>query len=200
MKYIILSLMALTLLNSCATLNKEDCQQIDLLKRGKSDASSGENSQFEKYQSQCQAHGIALTKTKYDLGYERGLKDYCNYDNGLKRGLNGEEPFLGCKKFVTNFYRGYEKGFGEYEVRQEEDRKDKLREEARKELVNRYHSKECNSDSDCNRNGDCSFGECRHDGSSCRFNSDCKVAGDCRTESTYASRINEWVEARICKE
>jgi len=187
------------LINSCATLTKEDCSKINWKQKGHDDSSTGEEaSKFSDYQRKCSEHGISISQPDYVEGYKLGLKSYCNYQKGYARGENGDEPFKACDSVSSNFNRGYEKGFSQYEADQEEIRKKKVKQEAIESIVRRYGSEECSSDSDCRKSGDCNFNKCEHDNSECTFNSDCKVEGDCKSESDYVSSIGEWVEARVC--
>ena len=186
---------------SCSTLDKETCARKDWLGQGHQDALNDKTIQFERYHSQCAELGINISKEKYVSGYEQGLKGYCTYQNGMKLGKTGDEPFSGCKHMSSNFYQGYEKGFKYFEEDQEEGRREDKKQEAIEDLLRRYGSKECSSDSDCEQKGDCSFNKCEEDGSACHFDSDCpKVRRNCKRESEYVSSIREWIEVRVCEE
>ncbi len=186
-------------LAACASLNKEDCQKMDWSKRGFADAAQGSLSdEFSNYKKQCQEFGVAPSQSNYLIGYREGLKVYCNYQHGYDLGIKGEEIFKGCQGISTVFYRGYEKGFQQFEREQEEVERKIERDLAVKRIIDRYDSQECTFESDCLRDGQCSFGKCSHNQNACHFNSDCKIQGQCRSESEYAPSINEWVQARVC--
>ena len=190
-------------ITSCATLTKEECTTMNWNQKGFQDSSAGESLvQFNKYAEMCKEHGVVPSKSNYIEGYKRGLTEYCNYQNGMKLGQRGGEPFKECGAVTSNFQRGYRTGFQEYEETQERERRKKIQEEDRKEarqrILNRFNSEECTSDFNCQKETNCTFNKCSHDGSACTFNSECKIRGNCRQESDYVSSINEWVGVQVC--
>ena len=193
------SLLLLLTLSSCATLSKEDCTSTDWRQRGQLDGSTGDSVQeFAKYQQQCQEHGVSISKASYLEGYWQGLKSFCNYDNGYKNGLEGTEPMKECESVGVTFSKGYHKGFEAFMAKKEERRKEEIKAKTIKDIIERYGSKECTFNSDCKREGECSFNKCRHNGQECKFNIDCQIEGDCVSESEYISEINEKVYVRVC--
>lgn len=190
----------LLILSACATLSKEDCTSINWRERGQQDGSSGESTaQFNIYQQQCQEHGVSIPKANYLQGHKEGLKTFCNYNNGYKNGEEGTEPMKECEPIGVTFMKGYHKGFEVFIAKKQDERKKEIKAKVVEDIIKRYGSKECTFNSDCEKDGDCSFGKCRHNGDACTFNSDCKVEGDCVSESQYVSEINESVYVRVCE-
>lgn len=200
----ILLIIVLTTLTSCASLTQEDCAKTSWAQKGELDGSNGESlSLFSKYQQQCHEHGVVISKANYTHGYNIGLRKFCTYKSGYKHGLEGSDPFTECNQINPSFTKGYEEGFREFQIfarkKKIEEEKDSERKKAVKRILSSYNSEKCTFDSDCRRNGDCTFNKCRHDDSKCSFNSDCKIEGDCSNESTYVSSLNEWVGVNVCK-
>lgn len=194
----------LILLTSCASLSKEDCINTSWDHKGELDGLDGESlSIFSDYQQKCHKHGVVISKANYTQGYNRGLRKFCSYNSGYEHGLEGSDPFTECDQINPSFTKGYEEGFREFQIlaqkKKIEEEKDSERKKAIERILSSYNSEKCISNSDCRRDGDCTFNKCRHDESTCTFNSDCKIEGDCSNESTYVSSLNEWVGVNVCK-
>ena len=194
----------LTTLISCASLSPEDCTKTDWVQKGERDGSNGESSSlFSKYQQQCLEHGVKISQANYTQGYNHGLRQFCSYKTGYQNGIDGSDPLTECDHISPSFTRGYEEGFREFQITERkkiiEEDKDSERKKAVERILESYNSEKCTFNSDCSKDGDCTFNKCRHDNSTCSFNSECKIQGDCSNESTYVSSINEWVSVNVCK-
>ena len=80
----------LSLINSCATLSREDCMQGAWFELGLRDGRKGKTfTHLGQHQKACLEYGIRLDKNQYNAGREQGLQDYCLLDNAIEMGLQG---------------------------------------------------------------------------------------------------------------
>jgi hypothetical protein len=136
-----LSLLTLTALLSisCATMNKEQCQNADWFEVGERDGANGYSSdRIGAHKKACGEHGIQPNVVEYKKGRTEGLKAYCTYENGLLKGRNGYYYSGVCPSHLApDFLRGYEIGQREYELKKREEelrkREQELEEKRRKE-------------------------------------------------------------------
>ncbi|HAG90231.1 MAG TPA: hypothetical protein DCL41_00065 [Bdellovibrionales bacterium] len=185
-------------ISSCATLSKEECVTMDWEQRGKVDALEGKTSDvFVDYTKTCAKHGIQPAQEGYMKGRAEGLKHFCTYENGQQFGLKGNNYEGVCPmEMEPAFMRGYEIGRKEFLLKvKEQELKEREEELKRKEeeaeahhaILTRIQTRQCSLDSDCDIDGDCSFGKCKNSGASCTFDSDCTIEGDCSSETVCAN-------------
>lgn len=119
-------------LNGCASINKEQCENMNWVNRGYSDGKEGlPANQFAKYQAQCAKHKITIDQEHYRSGHQDGLKIFCTYENGMRQGEEGESNELVCpENLASEFNRGHQAGYKVYELRAEIERQKKAQEEA----------------------------------------------------------------------
>jgi hypothetical protein len=188
----------LAALSACATLDKEGCEKANWSTRGYSDGAAGLEPRIDSYVAQCREQGVSIPVAKYQTSYSEGLKSFCTYQNGLARGQRGEEPFGGCRGMETNFYRGYQIGFREFEQKRLNEQRKNSRDQAIKQILSRYNTKECLMDSDCRVEGMCTFGRCAGDQTPCTWNTDCQARGKCDEKAEFLHETGEWVRVRLC--
>ncbi len=82
-------LCALTL-TGCASLSKEECIQADWRLIGFEDGAKGRASSYlGNHREACAEYGITPDQTRYRMGREEGLTEYCRPYNGYQEGLKG---------------------------------------------------------------------------------------------------------------
>ena len=111
----------LLFLAGCATMNKSECQVANWEIIGLEDASAGRpNSYIGQHRSACAEYGVSPDLNSYMKGYERGLAQFCTYENGLSMGSQGRGYSGICKGAAANqFLSGYNKGKHDYELRRQ---------------------------------------------------------------------------------
>ena len=170
----------------CATLSKEDCQNMDWFTKGKSDGMNGEDiAVLGDYQQACSKFGIKTNDALYQKGRLEGLKLFCTYETGIKEGRAGHAYKGLCSGAAEKeFLRGHEVGMKDYQAQQEQARQKREAKERAKALA-KAKLVECQIDSDCtitrdhcNRESDgvrrCAISRVR-----CWGDSGCKVGGSC---------------------
>jgi hypothetical protein len=59
----------------------------------------------------CNRAGFNLDVSNYDIGYQRGLTQYCTYENGSNIAMTGQRlPDVCPKNLNANFYKGWQAG------------------------------------------------------------------------------------------
>ena len=115
MQKILISIIFITIITSCANLNKKECVGQNWFLRGHKDALLGKiKPQTEKYRKSCSKYKIQIKSFEYIKGFEIGLKKYCTHRNALNRGLNGDERHLLCDETSENYKNTYDTGYKEY--------------------------------------------------------------------------------------
>jgi len=107
---LLLAVFAIFFLNSCATLKKSDCLDGNWSGIGFNDAAAGlkSDSQFRAHTKACSKHGIAPKVAIYNVGYQKGLVQFCTASSGYNRGTNKKEYFGVCPQATqNNFLKGY---------------------------------------------------------------------------------------------
>ena len=104
----IVTISSLFILCSCATLNKEECQNANWNNIGYSDGTTGyPASRLNDHIKACSEHGISVNTQQYSNEYEKGLKKYCDHEKALERGLRGESYNNVCgAKFEKKYFLG----------------------------------------------------------------------------------------------
>ncbi|MDF2177972.1 DUF2799 domain-containing protein [Aliiglaciecola sp. CAU 1673] len=99
-------------MSGCATLSKQECQTADWQIIGMEDGASGKPASFVgEHRKACAEYGIAPDLAAYQKGHAKGLKEYCNYDNGYRLAESGGAYNQVCTQadyplFVQGFQRG----------------------------------------------------------------------------------------------
>jgi len=112
MKSIILLATALTTLTSCTTMSKSDCLDGAWRSAGYDDATSGLTSQrFKAHAKSCAKHGVESNNELYTNGYQEGLKTYCQYETGIRKGRDKADYRGICPADLeSGFLNGYIQG------------------------------------------------------------------------------------------
>ena len=107
-------------ISGCATMNQSECQVANWEIIGLEDASAGRPSSYiGQHRSACAEYGIAPDLSRYMVGYEKGLTQYCTYQNGLNLGTSGRGYAGICKGAAANqFLQGYNQGKRDFDMRQ----------------------------------------------------------------------------------
>lgn len=201
------SLLFLLLFVSCSSWNKEACLTTNWYHKGVEDAARSGSGNFNPYKRACAEAGVSITSSsgRYEKGVLEGMRSWCTFQNGFNQGLDGKVATAQCDQINPAFARGVEEGYREFRVvqrrkRDDEEREKKYRadtEEFRSRVIHTSNTKECFVDSDCRKDGDCTFSTCRHNGAKCNFNSDCQVQGYCR-EVSQSTVNGPNIRLRVC--
>jgi len=155
-------LIFVTILTSCGTWSKKDCDELPWQEYGQEDAARGkpyERLRKYDYLAQCKRKGDGA---KYEKLYEAGLDEerprICTYAGGREYGLNkSDAPDGFCGKYdEKNFRRGM------HEANRDKDKATK-----------------CAADADCWRENRCVMHTCEIGGGSCVTPKDCEPVGKC---------------------
>jgi hypothetical protein len=202
MKYLFL----LLVLTGCSSVTRDKCHTTDWYKKGLEDASRNGKEYFTEYKRECINAGatINVAESSYRKGIADGMKNWCNYTNGLSEGLAGRKSTPQCDQISTSFVKGYEQGYKEFVVsmrkKREEDERRKIY-SAESEAFRRrgltQDSKQCAVDSDCHKEGNCEFNRCEHNNQTCSYSYECKVKGHCREMKEYNSE-QKLITYRVC--
>ncbi len=103
--------LALTL-PGCATLSESQCLASDWQTVGYRDGMSGiQSSQLLKHQNACVKHGIIPDRNAYLGGWEEGVAQYCQPNNGFNAGERGASYSNVCPdNLKDSFYEAYQDG------------------------------------------------------------------------------------------
>ncbi len=103
--------LALTL-PGCATLSESQCLANDWQTVGYRDGMSGiQSSQLLKHQNACVKHGIVPDRNAYLAGWEEGVAQYCQPNNGFNAGERGASYSNVCPdNLKDSFYEAYQDG------------------------------------------------------------------------------------------
>lgn len=106
-------------LSGCATLSKTECKQANWQEIGFEDAAEGYAvTRIREHRKACSKYNVSPDLNRYRTGYHLGLKEFCRYPNGVKKGLAGYQYGGICPADLEeDFLAGYHKGFAVYEAR-----------------------------------------------------------------------------------
>ena len=106
--------LAIGLLNSCASLSKDECLYADWQIIGFEDGAAGRGaSRLGEHRKACAGHAVVPDKVAYEGGYDEGLQTFCTYDRGLGEGRQGETANAVCHASL-DFIDGHESGVRAY--------------------------------------------------------------------------------------
>lgn len=103
-------------LTGCATLDRSECEVANWEIIGFEDGASGKPaSTVGQHRSACAEYTIAPDLNLYLKGHNRGIKEYCTYQNGLELGQRGRNMTDVCSEAnYKDFNAGYQKGRQNY--------------------------------------------------------------------------------------
>ena len=99
-------------LSGCATLSESQCVASDWETVGYRDGLAGTpTSHLLKHQNACVKHGIVPDRNAYLAGWEEGVEQYCQADNGFTLGQAGANYKNICPDHLKHlFYAAYQDG------------------------------------------------------------------------------------------
>lgn len=191
------------LVSCSSSVSKQECEKMDWVQRGIDDGSQGiPSAQVAKYSDRCQYFGMFIDRPGYLQGHTDGLRKYCSFAEGKKKGLEGADPFFDCDRVTMDFRRGFDEGnktYSQQKLQSEmEEKRDEIKEKVYSSMT--LGKLKCSSDSDCDRVGNCTFGKCEHNNKECVSNSECEIEGECLTIKRPIPELKETVTAEICRE
>ncbi len=117
MKFKILAVITALSLTQCSSMDMEQCQLADWYSIGMSDGNNGVVSYtVNDYIKDCNEFGLAVNSKQWTSGYQAGLKNYCQSENGYKLGLQGAYYNGVCSN--NEFLKRYNEGHRKYEIKQ----------------------------------------------------------------------------------
>ena len=150
MMVLFIHLVTIALLNSCATMSKEECQKASWNLVGFEAAKNGNpKTHFNKVNQQCSEHGVTANKEKYIEGYKEGLVKFCTYESGRSFGYNDNAYEDICpSNLERNFLRGYELGQSKFQ-HEKVQRELKRSQEQHEEFLEQQRSHKIYNSSNC---------------------------------------------------
>lgn len=115
------SLLALTLLGGCASIEEKDCHKTDWYQRGLAEGRWGASgSQIKAHAEVCGKVKVVPDEAAWRAGYAEGVKSYCTPNSGWNRG-SANEPYQGACVGLeeSTFLRYHSAGQLLYRARQE---------------------------------------------------------------------------------
>ena len=94
---ILFLLTAVSWLSGCVYMTKRECASADWHAIGfEKGARGASESGFKHKRADCNVYGYEADRTAYTSGYEKGLMEYCTYDNGFSYGKKGQGLSTQC--------------------------------------------------------------------------------------------------------
>lgn len=103
----VLGLLAVSMLTSCAHWNKKRCAETDFNQLGYTEGSQGADSKIVSYNQACLKKDVNIDMSAYNSGYKRGLEAFCTPQSGSDLGIAGQEPHRNCQMNDT-YMKSYE--------------------------------------------------------------------------------------------
>lgn len=100
-------------INSCAHLSIKDCQEKNWEEIGIADGAAGKTAlDMEKINSYCSKYQLEHSpEERYSRGYQRGLRQFCTHETGVRFGNNGAVlPSVCDPREFIEIGVGYQKG------------------------------------------------------------------------------------------
>ena len=92
LSFTVTGLLLIAVLQSCASLSKQECLQGDWQGIGERDGTLGRPfSQFDKHAKSCQRVSVVADRALWLKGHRQGARQYCTRANGLIAGNSGQE-------------------------------------------------------------------------------------------------------------
>ena len=119
--FVSVALTGVLMLSGCATLSESQCIANDWQTVGYRDGLGGtQSSQLLKHQNACVKHGIVPDRKAYLAGWEEGVEQYCQPNNGFSAGERGVRYAKFCPIHLKDaFYVAYKEGQQLYLARSE---------------------------------------------------------------------------------
>ena len=141
--------MASLFITGCASISQEECRTASWEALGVRDATYKHYNSFERYNEECRKYGIESDKSKYDIGFAKGLEQLCTFQNGYLIGNNGEIlPQMCPKELQDRFVQGYIEGQRNHDNKVQLEKQNQLIEKVIDN--NNNNQKICHSHYDCN--------------------------------------------------
>jgi len=108
-------------MTGCSSLTKFDCTPADWSLVGFEDGESGKPvSDVEGYQAICTEQGAIIDLDAYQSGHEKGLRVYCQPENGFELGTTGIQIAVACPADLADaFSQEYREGSRFYPIYQQ---------------------------------------------------------------------------------
>ncbi len=105
-------MVAVLLTSSCATLSESQCMAGDWETVGYRDGLAGKpNAELLDHQNACVRHGVIPDRTQYLAGWENGVRQFCQPNNGFAVGEAGRSFVSVCPEPMQDaFYEAYQEG------------------------------------------------------------------------------------------
>lgn len=115
-KQILSCLFLFALVAGCTGFGQIDCQSADWALVGFEDGESGKPiSDIRDYQEACSDQASSMDLSAYKIGYEEGVRAYCQPENGFELGQNGVQYLVVCPADLSlDFQREYLDGIRFY--------------------------------------------------------------------------------------
>ncbi len=107
-----LAALSLLLISGCASLSESQCVAGDWETVGYRDGLAGKQStQILSHQNACVKHGTVPDRTAYLAGWEDGVRQFCQPDNGFNAGEAGRSFASICPNDLQDaYYAAYQEG------------------------------------------------------------------------------------------
>ncbi|MCY4296336.1 MAG: DUF2799 domain-containing protein [Gammaproteobacteria bacterium] len=105
-------LLLVALLQSCASMSREECLNANWTVVGEIDGQRGRGLEvLDDYRRDCADYGVVPDVQAYVAGRDNGLLLYCTADNGYREGRNGRALEADCPPaLAADFRRNFELG------------------------------------------------------------------------------------------
>lgn len=119
----LLLLIAVWVLQGCASLSQDECRSADWYSIGYEDGLRGHTPvRIADHRKACASHGVAPDLARYNEGRDAGLSWYCEPRNGFRLGVKGQAYAGACPAsaeaaFLDAWSAGKEIHESEYQVR-----------------------------------------------------------------------------------
>lgn len=112
LKHAALLSITLSMLASCASMDKSECLTADWRTIGFEDGAKGKNeTAISEYRKDCAEHGVTPDLTAYRKGHREGTERYCTTRNGFAVGKSGSSYQNSCgADLEPDFLTGYRDG------------------------------------------------------------------------------------------
>ena len=113
------TILSISLLAGCATMNKEECLTADWRTIGYEDGAHGYMaSKIADHRKACAEHGVTPNLQQYQAGREKGLRQFCREGNGYQLGVSGHAYAGTCPSDMERaFEAAYHQGREIYDLR-----------------------------------------------------------------------------------
>lgn len=110
----ILLLLTLTQLGACAVMSKQECLSADWRQVGFDVALNGNTDISDAYnrrQQACAKHGATANWRQFQLGHSDGTVEYCQLENAMALGANGNSRVVDQQVCAERDYPGFRQAF-----------------------------------------------------------------------------------------